>query len=282
MTIGISINVGLNKVKPDAAFQAPVLEGCEKDAIKMNEIAIIQRGFDPVLSKLMVGPDQATLDNVVTAVQVAATKLEEDDLFLFTFAGHGTFKVIDESEEEPDGHDESIVLADHLLIDNFWRNDLWPRFKPGVRVVAIADCCHSGSALSEDELASEEEARRRGGSRGPRKVKTIMRGILEDERQKELLEFPELYDQQLAQTGKEIVCKRLFLSACKDKQTAADGPEHGVFTGTFLKVWNNGNFQGSYAKLMDQISVPFVNTAQTPQINSFDNPDFIKEEALKI
>ena len=280
MTIGISVNVGLNKVT-STVFDAPALEGCENDAVKMHEIAITQRGFDADLSTLLIGP-QATLDNVVNAVKAAATKLDADDLFLFTFAGHGTFKVVPESEDEPDGHDESIVLADHLLIDNFWRRELWPSFKPGVRVVGIADCCHSGSVLSSEELTEEEEARHRGRSRQRKQVKPAMRGILEVERQKELLKFPQLYAKQLAPTGKEIVCKRLFMSACEDKQTAADGPEHGAFTNTFLKVWDGGNFRKSYAELMTQIKVPFLNTAQTPQINAFDNPDFSNEQALKI
>jgi hypothetical protein len=280
MTIGISLNVGLNKVT-SSVFQAPVLKGCENDAIKMHDITINQRGFDADLSTVLLGSD-ATLDKVVNAVKAAAEKLQDGDLFLFTFAGHGTFKVVPESQEEPDGHDESIVLADHLLIDNFWRRDLWPSFKPGVRVVAIADCCHSGSALSSDELPSEEEARRSGRATREGEGKPAMRGISEGERQKELLKFPDLYARQLEQTGNEIVCKRLFLSACEDEQTAADGPEHGAFTNTFLQVWDNGNFRKSYAELMDQIRVPFLNTRQTPQINAFDNLAFIGEEALKI
>jgi hypothetical protein len=282
MAIGISVNVGLNKVTSNV-FHADPLDGCENDAVKMHEIAISQPGFDADLSTLLIGPN-ATLDNVESAVQTAAGKLKAGDLFLFTFAGHGTFKVVPPTAGELDKHDESIVLADHLLIDNVWRRKLWPLFGEDVRVVAIADCCHSGTIVESDELPSESEARSRRKAKKRLRVKPFMRELSNNERDREVNKFPQLYEGQLAQTGNDITCTRLFLSACEDGQKAADGPEHGAFTAELLKVWDNGNFHGSYAELMEKIRAPFVGTLQTPQINPIDpkSPAFSKEQAFKV
>jgi len=280
MAIGISVNVGLNEVTSNV-FHADPLDGCVNDAFEMHRIATEQRGFDKALSKLLTGPN-ATLENVISAVETAAGKLNDGDLFLFTFAGHGAFKVVPATAGELDKHDESIVLADHLLIDNVWRSQLWPEFKEGVRVIAIADCCHSGTILESDELPSESEAKHRPRQR--LRVKPYMRELTNTQRDKEMNKFPPLYKAQLAESGKEIMCTRLFLSACEDGQKAADGPKHGAFTGELLKVWDDGNFPGTYVELMDKIKAPFVGTLQTPQINPIDPKSVAlsKEKALKI
>ena len=280
MTKGISVNVGLNKVT-SSVFHATALDGCENDAKAMRDIAVAQH-FES--ATLLIGSD-ATLDNVVNAVKAAAGKLGTGDLFLFTFAGHGTFKVVPASTEELDKHDESIVLTDHLLIDNFWRNELWPKFNPGVRVVAVADCCHSGTVLLSDELPSLEAVksganRRRTRQSGQAKVK--VRELADAERQKELAKFSKIYEKQLAPAGKEINCTRIFLSACQDDQKAADGVQHGAFTRVLLDVWANGGFAGNYNEFMDKIKAPFNNSAQTPSITPLGSPDFSTEKPFTI
>src|SRR5205814_2346373 len=76
----------------------------------------------------------------------AAGQLTDGDIFLFTFAGHGTQRGA-EDPAETDFQDETLVLFDHILIDNVLRRELWPRFAPGVRVVMVSDSCHSGTVF---------------------------------------------------------------------------------------------------------------------------------------
>jgi hypothetical protein len=148
MSRGVSVHVGVNEVD-SSVFNTqalPPLKGCKNDAIKMCEMARA-RGFTgppPFLD------DGAKFDVVVDAMLDAALKegerLEAGDIFLFTFSGHGTQRP-DKNHDEPDDQDETLVLHDRVLIDDFLRNNIWSQFRPGVRIVGVADCCHAGTSL---------------------------------------------------------------------------------------------------------------------------------------
>ncbi|HKR13298.1 MAG TPA: caspase family protein [Pyrinomonadaceae bacterium] len=302
MKIGISVNVGLNNVK-STVFQAPALVGCEEDATDMFNLAK-DRGFDTTRSQLLIG-EAATFEAVKDAVSSAAEVLNSGDLFFFSFAGHGTFKILNTATEEPDKHDESIVLSDHFMIDNFWRRKLWPKFKEGVRIIAVADCCHSETALFDLASASSapaagfsaavvgvgalsgavgvaERVQRQPPAGRVELPKPGFRMITSAERQKELNQFPEFYNGQAAASPQEIKATRLFLSACKDDQNAADGDPNGAFTAALLNVWNNGSFSGDYNVLMANIGAGFNGTNQTPVLTQIGAPDFSSEQAFKI
>lgn len=138
---GISLHVGVNQVDP-ALFDAPLLRGCENDAVEMFKLAEA-RGF--TASEPILGQD-ATFERVQTAITDAAQELKQGDVFLFTFAGHGSRRT-DVDGDEADFQDETILLFDRILIDDFLRRALWSRFRSGVRIIGVADSCHGGSAL---------------------------------------------------------------------------------------------------------------------------------------
>lgn len=143
---GVSLHVGINRVGV-SAFAAQHLIGCENDAIAMSNIAL-SRGFTEV--KVLLGPE-ATFKNVDEELRRAASVLKPGDIFLFTFAGHGSRRPNPNSDEtlsaEPDGKDETIVLFNRLLIDDYMRRVVWPEFKEGVRIVGVLDSCHSATAV---------------------------------------------------------------------------------------------------------------------------------------
>ena len=41
----------------------------------------------------------------------------------------------------------------------------------------------------------------------------------------------------------------LLISGCQDEQLSSDGDKNGLFTGTLLGVWKNGQFVGNYRQL---------------------------------
>jgi hypothetical protein len=144
MAKGISLHVGINQVSA-TDFSAAPLRGPENDARAMRAIAV-SKGFSP--THLLLGA-QANFKAVVAEIENAASVLKAGDIFLFTFAGHGC-RVTDldvDVAEEPDRKDEALVLFDRLLLDDFLRRVLWPKFEAGVRILGVLDSCHSETAL---------------------------------------------------------------------------------------------------------------------------------------
>ena len=141
MAKGISLHVGIDEAS-HAFPNAPVLKGCKNDARAMRDIAAL-RGFSQ--SELLLD-GKAKYDSVKNAISAAAAALVAGDIFLFTFAGHGS-GVPDIDRDEPDGQDETILLFDYMLIDDVLGRELWPLFKRDVRILVVSDSCHSGTFL---------------------------------------------------------------------------------------------------------------------------------------
>jgi len=307
----LSINVGLNQVTSNV-FQADPLFRCEDDATAMRDLAKAA-GFDvdfvfPTTGKpgLLLGQD-ATLANVTATIEDAAEALKlEGGILLFTFAGHGTFRVLEPDQSEPDGQDETIVLTDHMLLDNAWKNDLWPQFGANVRAVAIADCCNSGGVFTSLRMFAgrllHSLQRSMNAAAGMLGLHAALfnfapdriRSISQAQRRIELESFPEIYAEQTAVPSppKSIVVPRIMLAACGENENAKEGPTHGRFTEALLSVWQAGAaspvpgaslvFHNTYAKFMDEIKSKFSQSSQHPQLISEGQPDFTNQHPFSI
>ncbi|MCT7965055.1 caspase family protein [Laspinema sp. D1] len=131
--IGKSIHIGVN----ESSINSRPLKYCEDDALAMARIAYSQ-GWSPT----PLFGQEAKYETVKKLIKSAAEELEGGDIFWLSFSGHGC-KVLDNLGNEFDGYDESLVLQDKLLIDDEL-HEWWSLFKPGVRILVILDCCHSG------------------------------------------------------------------------------------------------------------------------------------------
>jgi hypothetical protein len=130
---GKSIHIGVNK----SEINSRPLKYCEEDAVVLEAIAK-SKGWSTV--KLL--GQEAKYETVVKEIRLAAEELRSGDIFWLSFSGHGC-KTLDNTGNEFDGYDESLVLHDKILIDDELHH-LWSLFKPGVRILIILDCCHSG------------------------------------------------------------------------------------------------------------------------------------------
>ena len=309
MPQAISLNVGINRVK-STVFSAEDLKRCEDDAESMFKIAA-EAGFESAwrnpatdLPEPLLG-DAATFDNVTRAIHKAADEFKKNGggVFLFTFAGHGTQKALKTGVAEPDGKDESIVLADHLLFDIVWKNDLWPAFGANVRAIVIADCCRAGGAFTGSDafsllLAHAKDFITRAaemfGFRRPEPAvqsERIVRRLDPQEQEKELKAFKDFYDKQAAAPAppQGILVSRVLLSACGAGEDAVELDAHGAFTQALLDVWNDGafpapnnEFTDNYIGLMDAIKGKFNDPNQHPQIRQEGQPDFTNQRPFSI
>jgi hypothetical protein len=248
----ISIHVGLNEVDP-AHYQGwnGKLVACEFDANDMEKLAE-GRGFET--HKLLT--KKATAKALTEALEEASSKLDNGDILVFTYSGHGG-QVPDANGDERDRMDETWVLYDRQMVDDEVYS-LLGKFKPGVRIAIFSDSCHSGTVAREAvELVGEDrvaESMNGGNGSGQPRVKgmpdDVVRSVYDankemyDEIQKSVPPFDK------ASIGASVI----LTSGCQDNQTSLDGDKNGLFTQTLLEVWNNGSFDSSYRTFRRRIA----------------------------
>lgn len=302
MAKGISIHVGVNVPPADLALQP--LGGCVNDATAMKDLAMARgfTGLDGGEPLLMADAD-ATHDDVLAKLKEAAQLLDAGDIFLFTFAGHGTHPPGSLFESTGDGRDETLVMSDKFLVDNVLRSDVWPKFKPGVRVVMVADSCHSGTVTTVPPGGDLEagapssnpgyhlEAVDAPGGNGP--IVSGLRLIPEDKAVEHFNAFSAFYTQiamslASAENADPIQASVMLLAACEEFQEAREstinGKTHGVYTRALLASLNTLNTNGpmTYRKLRTAVEDK-VPSSQTPVLMMVENtPSFMDEEAFKI
>ena len=158
--------------------------------------------------------------------------LEDGDIFLFTFSGHGG-QIKDCDGDEEDGMDETWCLYDGYLLDDEL-GARWKEFKRGVRIIVISASCHSGTAIraytsdcfpgNTPDHACKKEIKQN--------AKSILSSYINDG---------------------TIRASILHISACEDEQEALDGDKLSLFTRLLLQHWDNGNFTGNYEELVRRI-----------------------------
>lgn len=281
MPRGISLHVGVNELDPDCFASAP-LDGCVNDAAAMYYVAKAH-GFT---DRRLLTDGEATFERVTAAIRQAAGQLKGDgDVFLFTFAGHGT--QVEDFDREPDEFkDETMVLHDRILIDDELRRRYWPMFAPGVRIIFVTDSCHNGTltqAASVTGVGFGERVTLGDGvlsittttvavtatleARGAGRPRELPRG----DGQNHMEKFANFYNELRAtlRPASPLQCSVLHLAACQDSLPTPDGPTHGVFTQALLDVLGGG-FDGTYEEfrlaIADQTAL--VRGGQRPFIGS--------------
>ncbi len=119
------------------------LAGCVNDARHWAQ-ALQARGF----SVQTLLDEAANRAGMLAAMRDTLAKARSGDLVVLTFAGHGTL-VPDASGDESDGWDEALcphdVQATQAPIVDDEIHALFDARPAGVRVLLIADSCHSGT-----------------------------------------------------------------------------------------------------------------------------------------
>ncbi len=236
MARGMSLHLGLNKVDPKHyGGWDGTLNACEADAKDMESLAKA-RGFQ---TQLMM-TQAVTRAEVQNQMAKAAEGLKAGDTFFLTYSGHGG-QVPDVNGDEPDHLDETWCLFDGELIDDELFLALG-KFAAGVRVICLSDSCHSGTVL--------KAAYYRGGIADMISAGAPERAVRAMPMEVALRTYrmnKDFYDRLQATRGlrkaqDDVKASALLISGCQDNQYSADGPFNGLFTGTLLRVWQNGQF----------------------------------------
>lgn len=246
MANGYSLHIGLNTVDPDhyQGWSGP-LAACEFDANDMERIAT-GRGFEA--KKLLT--KHATRDAVVGSIREAAGMCNEGDIFMISYSGHGGQVPDYNLDEEHDRQDETWCLYDGQLIDDELYSE-WKAFKAGVRILVFSDSCHSGTVVRE--LLTRTALR----SQPETNLSEVFRFMPSDVAARTYRANRPFYDKLQEDLDpdaqNDVKASVLLISGCQDNQYSYDGTFNGLFTGTFIAVWRDGQFNGDYRNLHSAI-----------------------------
>ncbi|EHK23273.1 uncharacterized protein TRIVIDRAFT_178714 [Trichoderma virens Gv29-8] len=131
------------------------LRGCINDVRNMTAYLVEQFGYKRedmvILTDDQQNPmSQPTKQNILRAMHWLVKDARPNDSLFFHYSGHGG-QTKDLDGDEPDGYDEVIYPVDfrqhgHITDDEMHRIMVSP-LQAGVRLTAIFDSCHSGTAL---------------------------------------------------------------------------------------------------------------------------------------
>jgi len=143
-----AVLIGINYVG-----QSGELRGCHNDVLNMIDYIKDVHGFeDKDMTVLMDDGQHAdpTRANILGAYNKIADESEPGDVVFLHYSGHGG-KLRDDGKDEADGYDETLIPLDYKtagqIRDDDLLKDLVQKFKSGVFVTSMMDCCHSGTVL---------------------------------------------------------------------------------------------------------------------------------------
>jgi len=129
------------------------LRGCVNDVRRMQQF-LTGQGFPPsntvVLTDDQSGQGMPTRANILRQIDWLVSGASTGDSLFFHFSGHGSQQE-DDTGDEADGYDETIVPCDFKRAGQITDDELWQKLvaplPEGSRLTSIMDCCHSGTGL---------------------------------------------------------------------------------------------------------------------------------------
>ena len=127
------------------------LYGCINDTKNVQDLLKTKYNFTDVTLLNDETPEKPTKQNILKGLQTLLTNTVAGDTAFFMFSGHGT-GTVDFNKDETDGQDECIMPIDAYamnmcILDDELNQMIRNTLKPGAKLVAIFDCCFSGTML---------------------------------------------------------------------------------------------------------------------------------------
>jgi hypothetical protein len=127
------------------------LYGCINDTKNIQDLLKNKYNFTNVTLLNDESYDKPTKQNILKGLQTLLSNTESGDTAFFMFSGHGTCST-DFNGDEKDGQDELIMPIDATTLNTCILDDelnklIRNTLKPGAKLVAIFDCCFSGTVL---------------------------------------------------------------------------------------------------------------------------------------
>ncbi|KAK1457152.1 caspase domain-containing protein [Colletotrichum cuscutae] len=265
------------------------LRGCINDVKNMSAYLVDRFGYKRedmvILTDDQQNPmSQPTKQNLLRAMHWLVKDARPNDSLFFHYSGHGG-QTKDLDGDEPDGYDEVIYPVDfrqtgHITDDEMHRIMVQP-LQAGVRLTAIFDSCHSGTALdlpyiySTQGILKEPNLAKEAGQGLLGAISSYSQGDLGGVASnimgffKKATTGEDAYQRTMA--TKTSPADVVMLSGSKDDQTSADATIASQATGAmswaFITAMKK-NPQQSYVQLLNSIRDELASRyTQKPQLS---------------
>lgn len=266
------------------------LRGCINDVKNMS--TYLNQNFGYAREDMVLLTDdqqnpmsQPTKANILRAMHWLVKDAQPNDSLFFHYSGHGG-QTPDLDGDEDDGYDEVIYpvdfrVAGHIVDDEMHRIMVKP-LRPGVRLTAIFDSCHSGSALdlpyiySTQGILKEPNLAKEAGQGLLGVISSYARGDMGSMMSsavgfiKKAAKGDEAYERtkQTRTSPADVI----MWSGSKDSQTSSDAQIAGQATGAmswaFIAAMRK-NPQQSYVQLLNSIRDELESKySQKPQLSA--------------
>ncbi|EPS27730.1 hypothetical protein PDE_02674 [Penicillium oxalicum 114-2] len=265
------------------------LRGCINDVKNMS--SYLNQNFGYAREDMVLLTDdqqnpmsQPTKANILRAMHWLVKDAQPNDSLFFHYSGHGG-QTPDLDGDEEDGYDEVIYpvdfrVAGHIVDDEMHRI-MVKSLRPGVRLTAIFDSCHSGSALdlpyiySTSGILKEPNLAKEAGQGLLGVVSAYARGDMGSMMStamgfiKKATKGDEVYERN--KQTKTSPADVIMWSGSKDDQTSQDAQIAGQATGAmswaFIAALRK-NPQQSYVQLLNSIRDELASKyTQKPQLS---------------
>ncbi|KAK6100008.1 hypothetical protein MT418_001379 [Batrachochytrium dendrobatidis] len=234
-------------------FRTPnELRGCINDVHNMKTFLCSKWGFNDAQDNMVILTDdqtnmhfQPTRYNIIEAMKWLIRGSQPGDSLFLHYSGHGS-RVEDLNGDESDGYDSTICPIDYQrageIIDDEMNDILVKPLPMGVRLTAVFDCCHSGSALDlpftyyPDGRLKQSSKMKKLGNAAKDTVMQYARGNLIGAVTglvgglQQVMKREQTLEEKVAAKGSTVADVIMF-SGCKDSQTSADTQVAGRATG---------------------------------------------------
>lgn len=252
------------------------LSGCRNDVAAFEQLLRL-RVAPAALRLETLLDEQASRAAVIQHFQEHLGKAGKGDTALFFYAGHGSQERAPEEflPVEPDGLDETLVLWDSRqagqwdLADKEVAALLRQVAAKGSHVVAILDCCHSGSGT------------RRPPEEGAPKIRRLPKDGRIRPLDSLLPQAQAAAARSLSDSGWDMgdEGRHILLAACRDDQEAAEytgqGQKRGAFSYFLLDALREAPGNVTYRDLaaIARARVAASLSNQTPQVEATEDAD---------
>lgn len=122
------------------------LYGCINDTSSINSL-ISSYNYQKVCILTDNTEKKPNRTNILTEFKNLLANSQEGDVLLFFYSGHGSY-ISDKNNNEKTGKDQVIIPCDlNEIVDDELKSIIQTNLKKDVTLIALFDCCHSGSIL---------------------------------------------------------------------------------------------------------------------------------------